>query len=235
MLEVLFQDSWLVAINKPSGLMVHRSWMDTGATEFAIQLLRDQIGARVQPVHRLDRPTSGVLLFALDAEVAKALMASFAERQPLKHYLAVVRGWCEGSGTVDSPLKREVDAYTQAASAVFQEAETHWRSLATVEFPQQVGKYSTARFSLLELRPATGRKHQLRRHLAHVRHPIIGDTRHGDGVQNRFFREHLDVNRLLLHAASLSFEHPVTGKEVRIEAGLDDEFNRVAKCFGALT
>ncbi|MEQ9823092.1 MAG: pseudouridine synthase [Puniceicoccaceae bacterium] len=231
MLEVLYQDRWIVAINKPTGLLVHRSWMDTDATEFAVQLLRDQLGAWVQPVHRLDRPTSGVLLFALDAEIARRLMEAFAEHSPEKHYLAVVRGWLTGEGCVDSPLRREVDAYTQACTAVEQEAYTRWKSLGTVEFQKPVGRYETARFSLLRLHPVTGRKHQLRRHLAHLRHPIIGDTRHGDGVQNRFFREQFEVNRLLLHAASLRFEHPVTGNEVWIQAKPDPAFSRTLSEF----
>lgn len=232
MLEVLHQDPWLVAINKPSGLLVHRSWMDLSATEFAVQRLRDQIGHWVQPVHRLDRPTSGVLLFALDPDIANRLMEAFAQRQPNKRYLAVVRGWMQGTGCVDAPLCREVDAYTQASSAVLQDACTHWKSLGTAEFPHPVGRYSSARVSLLELQPTTGRKHQLRRHLAHVRHPIIGDTRHGDGAQNRWFRECFGMHRLMLHALSLHVEHPVTGQQLCLEAKPDADFTGFCTHFG---
>jgi tRNA pseudouridine65 synthase len=232
MLEVLYEDEWLIAINKPAGLMVHRSWLGTAVEEVAVQLLRDQMGRWVQPVHRLDRPTSGVLVFAYVETVAKALMEAFAAHRVCKHYLAVVRGFLEGEGTLDYPLRREVDAYTQAATAVMQPAITHWRSLGQVEFPQAVGKFPTARFSLVGLRPETGRKHQLRRHLAHLRHPIIGDTRHGDGVQNRFAREKLGVQRLLLHASRLELEHPVTGAQLDIAAPLDPEFERLFWLFG---
>ena len=231
MLEVVYQDPWLVAINKPAGLLVHRSMMDASATEFAIQLLRDQLGQWVQPVHRLDRPTSGVLLFALDKAVANQLMEQFAANAPRKAYLAVVRGFCEGAGTINYDLKREVDAYTQASSAVVQTALTHWICRNRVELPLPVGKFATARFSLLELTPETGRKHQLRRHMAHLRHPIIGDTRHGDGVQNRFFREQLHVHRLLLHAHELEFKHPVTGEQILIRAVVDEVFERVIDKF----
>jgi len=212
--------------------MVHRSFMESSATEYAIQLLRDQLGCWVQPVHRLDRPTSGVLLFALNKEVANLLMESFATHQPQKRYLAVVRGYCEGEGIIDYALKREVDAYTQASSAVYQDAITNWKSLGSVEIPQSVGKFPTARFSLLELIPTTGRKHQLRRHMAHLRHPIIGDSRHGDGVQNRFFRGVMGVGRLLLHAQSLELVHPVSQEKMVIDADFDDDFRRVRDLFG---
>ena len=231
MLEVIYEDSHLIAINKPSGLLVHRSMMDSAATEFAIQLLRDQIGKWVQPVHRLDRPTSGVLLFALHKTVANEMMAQFADHTPCKEYLAIVRGYCEGQGTLDYELKREVDKYTQASTPVMQEAVTHWNCKKTVELPYAVGKFETARLSLMELRPETGRKHQLRRHLAHLRHPIIGDTRHGDGIQNRFARETFGVHRLLLHASYLEFNHPVSGEKIKINAGLDEVFERMIALF----
>jgi len=231
MLEILYQDDWLVAINKPPGLLVHRSFMDSAATEFAVQLLRDQLGQWVQPVHRLDRPTSGVLLFALEKEAGNRLMEQFAEHRPEKTYHAIVRGYCRGEGVLEYALKREVDDYTQASSAVEQNAVTDWKCLQTVELPMAVGKFPTARFSLLELKPKTGRKHQLRRHMAHLRHPIIGDTRHGDGVQNRFFREQLGIHRLLLHASRIQFEHPVTGKPVEISAGFEERFERAVESF----
>ena len=232
MLEIVYQDDWIVAINKPSGLLVHRSFMDSAATEFAVQLLRDQLGCWVQPVHRLDRPTSGVLVFSLEKEVANDLMAQFADHLPQKRYLAVVRGYCEGEGVLDYALKREVDDYTQASTAVEQEAVTHWKCLKTVELPYAVGKFTTARFSLMELKPETGRKHQLRRHMAHLRHPMIGDTRHGDGVQNKFFRETLGIQRLLLHASGIRFTHPVTGCEVEMVAGYDEAFEKAVGLFG---
>lgn len=226
MLEIVYRDEHCVVINKPAGMLVHRTFLDHGETVFAVQLLREQIGMKVHPVHRLDKPTSGLLLFALDVDSLKNFQTQFTNRIVEKTYIAIVRGFLSGEDTIDYVLKREVDKYSQAASAVDQEAVTHYRSLDQHELPIPVGKYQTTRYTLVEMKPETGRKHQLRRHMAHLRHPIVGDTRHGDGVHNRFFREHFDVRRLLLHAVKLSFEHPVHGARITLEAPLDEAFLR---------
>lgn len=228
-LEILYQDEYLVAINKPSGLLVHRSWLDTHATEFAVQKLRDQIGQHVYPVHRLDRPTSGVLLFVLDKDSARHLMQQFMEQTTEKHYLAVVRGHL-GEGVLDYPLKYQYDKIADKNSDTTkppQDAVTEYSCLSTTELPIAVGPYSASRYSLMKLVPKTGRKHQLRRHLKHLRHPIVGDTSHGDGKHNTMFRDNFDINRLLLHAAYLSVIHPKTLQRVEINAPLTSEFARV--------
>ncbi|RJG51191.1 tRNA pseudouridine(65) synthase TruC [Motilimonas pumila] len=228
-LEIVYQDEYLVAINKPSGLLVHRSWLDKGATQFAMQMLRDQLGQYVYPVHRLDRPTSGVLLFALSSEVAALMTTLFAERETHKEYLAVVRGWCD-SGHLDYALTQELDKVADKFASQDkpkQDAVTGYDCLGQVELPFAVGRYQTARFSLLQLKPETGRKHQLRRHCAHLRHPIIGDTSHGDGKQNAFFKTEFNNHRLLLHAAQLGFCHPVTKQAVCITAPLTADFCQV--------
>ncbi|MEZ5451798.1 MAG: tRNA pseudouridine(65) synthase TruC [Thiothrix sp.] len=234
MLEILYRDEYLVAINKPSGLLVHRSLIDRHETQFAIQLTRDQIGQKVFPVHRLDKPTSGVLLFALDSDTTRLLTEQFTANLVQKTYLAVVRGYTEESGIIDYPLKEELDKIADANADQDKPAQvaiTHYRRLATVELPYPVGRYPTARYSLLELRPKTGRKHQLRRHLKHIFHPIVGDTTHGDGKHNALFREKFACQRLLLHAASIQLQHPKHLATLQIAAPLPETFHTIAALF----
>lgn len=219
MLEVLFQDEHLIAINKPHGLLVHRSKIANDADVFAIQLLRDQIGQPVYPVHRLDRKTAGVLLFALSAEVNSMMQQQFMNRDVSKKYWAFVRGFMNEEGVIDYPLKKE--------NGTEQEAVTYFKSLKQGELPFPSGKFETSRYSLVELSPVTGRMHQIRRHLAHVFHPIIGDRPHGCNKQNKLFLERLEMNTMLLHATELTFKHPISNEEVRLKAPLFEEFQRV--------
>jgi tRNA pseudouridine65 synthase len=232
MLKILYSDDDCVAVDKPSGLLVHRSEIDKHEENFAVQILRDQLERRVQPVHRLDKPTSGVLLFALNERSAKSLSEQFEKRSIRKCYLAVVRGHTHGSETIDYPLKQESAWRDKKTKGPPQEAVTLYKTLANLEYKAPVGRYATARFSLIELEPRTGRTHQLRRHLAHIRHPIIGDTRHGDGVQNRFAREHFGADRLWLHASSVEIDHPVTGKRLKIQAPEPEAFQTLYKKLG---
>ncbi len=158
---LLYQDDWLVAVNKPSGLLVHRSWLDKAETRFAMQMTRDLIGGRhVYPVHRLDRPTSGVLLFALDPAVARTLTEAFAARKVHKEYLALVRGWAPEEGLIDYPLKEQLDKIADAFSdpdRPAQEAVTAFRRLHQVELPFAVSKkHPTSRYSLVRLFPEDG-------------------------------------------------------------------------------
>lgn len=229
-LEIIYQDDYIVAINKPSGLLVHRSWIDKDETRFAIQMLRDQIGQFVYPVHRLDKPTSGVLLFALNKEVARALSLQLQADGFRKEYLAVVRGYIEEDGVIDYPLKEVLDKMTDTKAQQdkpAQSAVTSFQKIDQVELPFAVGRYATSRYSLVRLQPGTGRKHQLRRHMKHLLHPIVGDTKYGRNEHNRFFREQYGAHRLLLHAYSLRFVHPVLKKTLVLHAGLDATFSRV--------
>lgn len=232
-LEILYRDEELIAINKPAGMLVHRSWLDKHETVFAMQTLRDQIGQHVFPIHRLDRPTSGVLLFALNSEMARVMCEQFETHQIQKSYLAVVRGYLEGEARLDYPLKvildKIADKFSQEKEA--QEAITDYRGLAKVEMPYPVGKHQTARFSLVELKPQTGRKHQLRRHMKHLFHPIMGDTKYGDLHQNRALSEKSGVERLMLHARSLTFTHPKNGQSIEIVAPLDEQWQRLFTFF----
>jgi tRNA pseudouridine65 synthase len=232
MLTVLHRDEHVVAVYKPAGLLVHRTGLDAHETRFALQLLRDQIGASVYPVHRLDKATAGVLLFALSSQVAARCRQTFETGAVIKRYLAIVRGHPPESGTIDHPLVRE-DHEGQAAG-VRQPALTDYRCIATVELPIAVDRYPTSRYALVELWPRTGRRHQLRRHMKHISHPVIGDTTHGHGAHNRMFRDRFACHRMLLVAVALELPHPETGAPLRIEAAPDAEFLRVATAQGLI-
>ena len=171
MIEILYNDGEMIAVNKPPGLLVHPTRIAADATESAMQLVRDQIGQWVYPVHRLDRKTSGILLFALNQEMQSALSFHFKESILLKRYVAIVRGYTDDEGEIDYALKNLEEK--------IQEAQTKYRLLRRTEIPLAYGKHSTSRYSLVELFPKTGRYHQLRKHMAHIFHPIIGDRPHG--------------------------------------------------------
>jgi tRNA pseudouridine65 synthase len=221
MLEILYHDDALVAINKPHGLLVHRSKIAADAEEFALQLLRDQIQHWVNPVHRIDRKTGGVLLFALNKDVEVAMQAQFAENKVEKQYLAVLRGHTPDLGQIDYPLRKE--------NGTVQDALTNYITLKRAELDLPFGAHSTSRYSLVEARPQTGRMHQLRKHFAHIYHPIIGDRPHGCNKQNKFFKERWGMTTMFLHAQEIKFVHPVSGQEICITAPLQKEFQSVMK------
>ncbi len=235
MLPILFQDEHLVVVNKPSGLLVHRSAIASQEQVFAVQMLRNQIGKKVYPVHRLDRPTSGALVFALSSESARNLATEFSENRVSKTYLAVVRGHSPAEAVVDHPLKEELDEIADSRAREdkpAQEAVTHVSTLASVELPVMVDKFATSRYSLVKAQPKTGRKHQIRRHLHHLGHPIIGDVNYGSGKHNRYFREAYQINRLLLACTEISFLHPVENKMLTVKAPLSDDFQSVLEKLG---
>lgn len=218
MLEIIYQDEHLVAINKPHGLLVHQSPIARNAEEFALQLLRDQIQQHVWPVHRLDRKTSGLLLFALNKETDRLMQQQFMENKVQKKYLAVLRGHSPDELLIDYPLKKE--------NGTLQDAVTYFKTLVRTEIALAVGKHPTSRYSLVEAQPQTGRMHQLRRHFAHIFHPIIGDRPHGCNKQNKFFKEHFQMESMLLHASVLQFNHPITNEKLHLKAPLQAEFKR---------
>ncbi len=270
-LRILYQDEYMVAVDKPAGLFVHRSFMDKDEIYFALQLVRDQIGQYVYPVHRLDRPTSGVLLFALSKEAATILSEAFANKSSqaglkaelksvpteqadvdncdlamVKTYFALVRGhlsvnvvdWTASSegntnlarGFIDYPLKEKLDKLGDknvSRDKPAQSAQSYYRVLEQASLPIKVGKFDSVRYSLVEVQPVTGRRHQIRRHLAHLRHPIIGDINYGDNKQNPFFIEHFGFKRLMLMAKSLEFNHPMSNERIKISAPFDQQWQQV--------
>lgn len=231
-LPILYQDEHLVAINKPSGLLVHRSAIDKRETRFAMQIVRDQVGQHVYTVHRLDRPTSGVLLMGLSKTIAQRIGAIMEARKVSKQYLAICRGHLAESGHVDYPLTEKLDKIADRnASKVpeAKEAETSFTRLDIATLDTEINKFPTSRFSLVRLFPKHGRKHQIRRHLSHLRHPIIGDINYGDNKYNNYFRQHAEHSRLALHAECLELPHPVTGELLSIKAPLDQSFINMAQ------
>jgi tRNA pseudouridine65 synthase len=224
MLEIIYQDEHMVAINKPNGLLVHRSRIASLETKFAVQSLRDQLGRDVYLIHRLDRKTSGVLLFALNKEIARQLTDQFVDREVSKRYVAIVRGYFPEEITVDYALTND--------RGKLQDAVTEFKMLQTTELDISLGKHDTSRYSLIEARPLTGRQHQIRKHCSHLRHPIIGDRPYGCSKQNRLFKARWDMMTCLLHAAELRLRHPVDGREIVLEAGLNVEFLRMVGVLG---
>ncbi|HZX57706.1 MAG TPA: pseudouridine synthase [Mucilaginibacter sp.] len=224
MLTILYRDEYLIAINKPHGLLVHRSSIAADVEVFALQLLRDQVGQVVYPVHRLDRKTGGVLLFAFDKQTEIAMQKQFTANLVRKKYLAIVRGHTPDSADIDYPLRKE--------NGTLQEAFTTYRTLNRSELDVAFGNHPTSRYSLVEATPATGRMHQLRKHFAHIFHPIIGDRTHGCNKQNKLFKEKWKMETMLLHASSLTFNHPHSGESIAVEAPLQPEFIRVMELMG---
>ena len=212
-------------MNKPSGLVVHPSY-ETTDRNTCMSILRDQLGRYVYPLHRLDRGTSGVLLMGLDSETARRVQSAFVGRNVEKTYLAVVRGWAPPEGTLDHPLKKTKTLDEK------EEALTRFRTLAHGVLPFPVGSYPEARYSLVEARPVTGRRHQIRRHLSNASHPIVGDTVHGDGKHNRLFRSIFNCYHLVLHALRIELDHPHTGERLVFTAPVPEDFERICGRMG---
>ncbi|MGB0712468.1 MAG: GNAT family N-acetyltransferase [Gammaproteobacteria bacterium] len=237
-LDLIWRDPDYVAVYKPADLLVHRSPIDRHETRFLVQELRNQLGTRVYPVHRLDKPTAGVMVFALSSEAASRLAPAFAgdgvEKSVRKHYQAVVRGRLEGEGLIDYAFAPRADERARGGrdGAERRPASTAWRVLETCVVGRPVGRYDTARFTRLALRPLTGRKHQLRRHMKHVFHPILGDTTYGDGAQNRLLRDLVGVNRLMLVATGLEFSHPASGESVSLTVRPDTSWRDICDAMG---
>jgi tRNA pseudouridine65 synthase len=211
-LKIIYQDESIVVIDKPAGLLVHRSMLDKHETQFALQLVRDQINQHVFPVHRLDRPTSGILVFALSPTVARLLGEQFSTQQVLKRYIAIVRGHAPPEGEIDYALKEQLDKIADKKAKQDKEAQqafTTFCRLQTFELPFAVSRYPSARYSLLSVEPKTGRKHQIRRHLGHINHPIVGDTTHGDGKHNQFLKQQYGFSGLALSCQMMQFKHPI--------------------------
>ncbi|AKJ30032.1 pseudouridine synthase [Caldimonas brevitalea] len=230
-LPVLHLDDRLVAVHKPAGLLVHRTPLARRDEHFALQCVRDQLGgAHVYPVHRLDRGTSGVLLFARDPATARQLTQQFESQAVHKRYLAFVRGWPAPQGEIDHALSRLEEDRPDTSRGVSTEAQpalTRFRRLATLEVDAALGPHPTSRYAALQVEPETGRQHQIRRHLKHISHPIVGDATYGKGVHNRWWAQRLGLQRLWLHAWSIEFAHPDSGSTLRVQAPPGPEWERL--------
>jgi tRNA pseudouridine65 synthase len=224
MLQIIYIDEHLVAINKPAGLLVHRTALDAHEQRFALQMLRDQLGRQVWPAHRLDKGTSGLLLFALSAEVASLLGQAFEQGRTRKRYRALVRGWpAADSGVIEHPLAKDPELPSTGQTML--SARTDWKCLEQIEWPFSVeGRFASSRYALIEAGPLTGRRHQIRRHLKHIAHPIIGDTTYGKGAHNRAVAAQLGLQRLWLHGLELQITHPATGAPLLLVAPLGEEW-----------
>ena len=231
---VVHRDDALLAVHKPAALLVHRSPIDRHETRFALQMARDCVGQRVHAVHRLDKATSGLLLFALDADSARHVSHQFEQRTVEKRYRALVRGWPPAAGCIDKPLRYKADAPTdvRASGGAPQQARTHFRCLATATLDQPLGRFPQQRYALLELRPETGRKHQIRRHLNHIGHPIIGDVNHGDRHHNHLFHNWRGYHRLYLAAVGLRVTHPQSQQPLDLRAPLQADFQSTLAALG---
>jgi len=221
LIEIVYEDAVLLAVNKPAGLLVHRSAIAADETDFLLERVQRQIGSALFLAHRLDRATSGVVLLAKSREIAGELGRQFMARSVVKRYLAVVRGWPEPEGVIDYALP-DVRERSPRKPAL-----TRWRALATATVPIALGKYPEQRYALIEARPETGRYRQIRKHLHHVSHHLIGDTSHGRGDHNRLWRMHFQMHRLLLHAWRLELLHPVSAAPLALQAPLDETWRRV--------
>lgn len=237
MFDLIYQDDALVVIHKPAGMLVHRSAIDAHEQHCVLQSLSEQLNLYLYPVHRLDKATSGVLMFALSSSAARHIQQQFEQHAVLKTYLAIVRGYLEGSGEIDHALSDKRDQKRSGAPVGHREfpgkpATTRYQGKEITEIPLSCGRYSHSRYSLVELQPQSGRRHQLRRHMKHVSHPIIGDTTYGQGVHNRLFRDHFNCHRLLLCATTLQCRHPISNDPLKFSTRPDDDFIHIAQTLG---
>jgi tRNA pseudouridine65 synthase len=224
-ISVLYRDDALAVVNKPAGLMAHASPMARGEDDFLVDRLREQFATPVHLIHRLDRATSGCLLVAFDRDVAAALGRVFMSREVRKDYLAICRGWPEQHLLLDYPLDGGPGKPEKKP------AVTEFIRLATAEIATPSARHPTSRYALLRCSPQTGRYRQIRRHLKHLSHHLIGDSSHGDGRHNREFRM-AGVHRMLLHAWRLEFVHPFDGRRLETLAPWDDEWSKAMAFLG---
>ncbi|MCW8355114.1 pseudouridine synthase [Marinomonas pontica] len=230
-LEIVFQDEDLVVVNKPSGLLVHRTHLAKDEEDAVVQRLRDQTGKWVFPVHRLDRGTSGVLVMAFSPEIARLLSEQFSENTTSKTYHCLVRGFCDDNGVIDYPLAKLNEQKGRSRfklEGTEKDAETSFTCLMHYQLPIPVSRYDSMRLSWLEVTPKQGRKHQIRRHFKHHLNPLVGDScygcRHINKVVKEIWPEHF---RLMLHASKLEFTHPVSQEKMIMEAALDQQLKSV--------
>jgi len=220
-IRIYYQDDHLVVIEKPAMFQVHTpvSYAQEGKTvrKNNVQLLlKKQLDKEIFTIHRLDRATSGVMMFSLSSEFASQIQKKFLAKEVKKTYVCLVRGWTEDSGIIDQALSKNLD------DGAMLDAVTEYETLYRFELPVSLGKYEKERYSLVKVHPITGRTHQIRRHFRSISHPLIGDTVHGDGKHNRLWRGLFkkpggDANYLFLKAYSLELKHPITDELLKFK------------------
>jgi tRNA pseudouridine65 synthase len=223
--DILYQDEHFVAVHKRSGLVVHPTKLAPNAVA-VLPSLRKQLGQYVYPVHRIDRGTSGIVLFGLDSDAASKMGKLMRSHEVDKTYLAVVRGYVDDEGRIDHAIE---DA--DKANGKLESVTDYWCE-GRVEIPYAVGPYEKSRYSLVTAKPLTGRRHQIRKHFVHLRHPVIGDTTYGDGDHNKLYQKAFRCGRLLLMATSLAFDHPYSGERLQITCPIPKSIERLFERFG---
>lgn len=219
--QILYEDEHVLVASKPNRLLVHRTEMDYYERRNLLRWLGDVRQGNFYPAHRLDKATSGVIVFAKDKESLQHLRIQFNERSVEKEYLALVRGYTSKEGSIEKAIRGEEDPRLKAAL-------TRYETLFHVEVPIAVSRYETSRYSIVKVRPETGRYHQIRLHFAHLRHPLVGDSRHGDLRHNHMFRDQLGLEALFLHAHTLCFTHPA-GRRIALSAPLPAHFEAILR------
>lgn len=224
-MEIIFEDDYFLAVNKPPGLLMHKSKIARDAKENLQDLLQQYYGEKVFLVHRLDRKTSGVVLVAKNSKIAKNLSEQFVNHIPQKTYHAIVRGF------ITEPVVNDRDL--EDDRGISQKAETKFNPLQTTCLKLISGKYSETRLTLVEAKPKTGRTHQIRKHLAQLRHYIVNDKPHGDCKLNKAFEMQLEIKHMMLHAKAIEFNHPVSGDKMTLEASYFKQFEELLRKFNS--
>ena len=220
-MEILFEDEYIVVINKPNNFIIHESHYSRNIREITlIQFLTNQLGYSVYPAHRLDRKTSGVIIFLKDKQYVQQFQELFTNKEITKTYFAIVRGFSPATGIIDTPVKND-------DTGIYKEALTHYQSITNIELNIPVTPYAKSRYSLIQLNPQTGRMHQLRKHMSKINHPIVGDYKYGDRFHNRMFETEFDCIYMFLHAYRLEFTHPISLQKMDIKAAYPSDWQKV--------
>lgn len=235
-IRIYFQDDHLVVIEKPANFQIHTPVVLAKQGKVVrknniVILLRKQLEREIFTIHRLDRATSGVMMFSLSSEFAKLVQQKFKSKEVKKTYVCLVRGWTKDSDVIDHPLTKDLDGGATL------DAKTEYETLYRFEVPIAMGRYEKQRYSIVKVNPITGRTHQIRRHFKHISHPLVGDTVHGDGKHNRLWREKLkdaggESNYLFLKAYAFQMEHPITGVHLKFRTRWNRQWLRLFDSIG---
>jgi len=224
-IEIIFEDEFIIVVNKPNNFIIHESHYARNIRETTLlQFLEQQLGYPVYPAHRLDRKTSGVILLLKSKDNVSQFQELFNSKSIQKTYYAIVRGFSPDNGIIDSPVKND-------DTGIYKEALTHYKSVNNIELNIPVHPYDNSRYSLIELKPQTGRMHQLRKHMNKINHPIVGDYKYGDRFHNRMFETEFECIYMFLHAYTLDFTHPITKIDLQLKADFPADWQKLFNKF----